>query len=56
MAKVMLATGLIVAYGYTMEAFIAWYSGNHYERFMMLEPHDRPVLVVVLGADPLQRR
>ena len=27
--------GLIVAYGYAMEAFIAWYSGNHYERFML---------------------
>jgi molybdopterin-containing oxidoreductase family membrane subunit len=35
MAKVMLATGLVVAYGYTMEAFMAWYSGNTYERFMM---------------------
>ncbi len=34
MAKVMLATGLIVAYGYSMEAFISWYSGNVYERFM----------------------
>ena len=34
MAKVMLATGLIVAYGYLMEAFMAWYSGNVYERFM----------------------
>ena len=31
MAKVMLATGLIVAYGYMMEAFFAWYSGNDYE-------------------------
>ena len=28
MAKVMLGTGLIVAYGYAMEAFMAWYSGN----------------------------
>jgi hypothetical protein len=37
MAKVMLATGLIVAYGYAMEAFIAWYSGNKYEQFMMIE-------------------
>ena len=36
MAKVMLATGLIVAYGYAMEAFFAWYSGNLYERLMML--------------------
>src|SRR5512135_720106 len=34
MAKIMLATGLIVAYGYSMEAFISWYSGNPYERFM----------------------
>ena len=28
MAKVMLGTGLIVAYGYAMEAFMAWYSGG----------------------------
>jgi len=35
MAKVMLVTGLIVAYGYTVEAFIAWYSGNQYEGFML---------------------
>jgi len=34
-AKVMLATGLIVAYGYVFEAFIAFYSGSTYERFMM---------------------
>jgi len=33
MAKVMLATGLIVAYGYIMELFMAWYSGNTYESF-----------------------
>jgi hypothetical protein len=33
MAKVMLATGLIVAYGYFMEAFIAWYSGNRFELY-----------------------
>jgi molybdopterin-containing oxidoreductase family membrane subunit len=36
MAKIMLATGLIVAYGYLMEAFIAWYSGNPAEMFMIL--------------------
>jgi Ni/Fe-hydrogenase subunit HybB-like protein len=36
MAKVMLATGLIVVYGYAMEIFFAWYSGNHYEAFMAL--------------------
>ena len=33
-AKVMLATGLIVAYGYMMETFMAWYSANTYEVFM----------------------
>ncbi len=36
MAKVMLATGLIVAYGYMIEAFMAWYSAGVYERFMMV--------------------
>ena len=36
MARVMLATGLVVAYGYMMEAFCAWYGGNPYERFMMI--------------------
>jgi Ni/Fe-hydrogenase subunit HybB-like protein len=33
MAKVALATGLMVAYGYAMEWFIAWYSGNATEMF-----------------------
>ena len=36
MAKILLVTGLIVAYGYLMEAFMAWYGGNRYEGFMML--------------------
>jgi molybdopterin-containing oxidoreductase family membrane subunit len=36
MAKVMLATGLIVAYGYIMELFFAWYSGNQFEQFMVV--------------------
>jgi len=36
MAKVMLATGIIVAYGYVMETFMAFYSGNLYERYMMI--------------------
>jgi Ni/Fe-hydrogenase subunit HybB-like protein len=35
MAKVMLATGLVVGYGYLIEAFMAWYSGNLYEGFMI---------------------
>jgi len=33
--KVMLATGLIVAYGYAMEAFFSWYSSATFEEFMM---------------------
>ena len=36
MAKIMLATGLIVAYGYLVEIFMAWYSGNWFEQFMIL--------------------
>ncbi len=36
MAKVLLATGMIVGYGYMMETFIAWYSGSAYEQFMVL--------------------
>ena len=34
MAKVMLLTGLIVGYGYLIEGFIAWYSGDLYEQFV----------------------
>jgi len=35
MTKVMLATGMIVAYGYLNEAFFAWFAGNPYESYMM---------------------
>jgi Ni/Fe-hydrogenase subunit HybB-like protein len=35
MAKVMLATGLIVAYGYFMEFFLARYSGNKFDMFLV---------------------
>lgn len=35
MAKVMLTAGLIVFYGYCMEAFFGWYSANEYEGFMI---------------------
>ncbi len=31
MAKVLLATGLMVTYGYVQEHFFAWYSGNPFE-------------------------
>jgi molybdopterin-containing oxidoreductase family membrane subunit len=35
MAKVMLATGLIVGYGYLMEYFVGWYGGGEYEMYML---------------------
>jgi len=36
MARVMLATGLFVCYGYMMEAFMAFYSANQFEQYMIL--------------------
>jgi molybdopterin-containing oxidoreductase family membrane subunit len=32
----MATTGMIVSYAYGMEFFVAWYSGNHYERFTFM--------------------
>ncbi|MBI2963303.1 MAG: polysulfide reductase NrfD [Deltaproteobacteria bacterium] len=34
MCKILLATGMIVFYGYLMEAFFGWYSGSIYEWYM----------------------
>ena len=34
MAKILLVTGLIVSYGYLIEAFMSWYSGNEFEWYM----------------------
>jgi len=36
MNKIILATGTMVGYAYATEFFIAWYSGNGYERFVFL--------------------
>jgi Ni/Fe-hydrogenase subunit HybB-like protein len=36
MAKILLATGLIVAYGYMMETFGAYYGGDKFDYFMMI--------------------
>ena len=36
MAKIILLTGSIVGYAYLMELFVAWYSGNLYEKFTFL--------------------
>ena len=49
MAKVMLATGLIVAYGYMMETFTAWYSGSQYEQYMILNRMRGPYAPWYLG-------
>ena len=46
MAKIMLATGLIVAYSYMMETFMAFYSGNTYDRYMMMNRMTGPYAVV----------
>lgn len=35
MCKIMLATGMIVCYGYAMEVFFGWYSANDFEQFMV---------------------
>jgi Ni/Fe-hydrogenase subunit HybB-like protein len=32
--KLMLVTGFIVAYGYAIEAFMGWYSADHWEAFL----------------------
>ncbi len=39
-AKLMLATGLILAYTYVIEPFTAWYSGNQFEMYTV---HNRAV-------------
>ncbi len=36
MAKILLATGLLVAYGYMMETFMAWYSGSDLEWSLLM--------------------
>jgi molybdopterin-containing oxidoreductase family membrane subunit len=36
MGQVMLASGLVVAYGYVSEMFYAWYSANIYEYFLIV--------------------
>ena len=36
MAKMLLATGLIVSYGYLMETFMAFYSGSRFDRYMIM--------------------
>ena len=49
MAQVMLATGLIVAYGYMMELLMAWYSGNSIEWFTQMNRMFGPYAWVFWG-------
>jgi Ni/Fe-hydrogenase subunit HybB-like protein len=46
MAKILLATGLIVAYGYMMETFGAYYGGDPYDKYMMLNRMGGPYAIV----------
>ena len=45
-AKVMLATGLIVDYGYIMETFMAWYGGNFFEKHLIWNRMHGPYAVL----------
>jgi Ni/Fe-hydrogenase subunit HybB-like protein len=45
MAKILLTTGLIVAYGYGMEGFMAWYGRNAYEQYVTLNRLSGPYAV-----------
>ncbi len=56
MAKVMLATGLIVGYGYGIEAFMGWYSGNIYEQYSQVNRMFGPYGVYYWLLHRLQRR
>jgi Ni/Fe-hydrogenase subunit HybB-like protein len=42
MCKIILLTGSIVGYAYTMEVFVAWYSANEFERYAFLNRYFGP--------------
>src|SRR5262249_30578226 len=48
-AKLLLATGLMVAYGYGIEWFMAFYSGNVYEKFVQLNRAFGPYWFIYAG-------
>jgi molybdopterin-containing oxidoreductase family membrane subunit len=54
MCKVILATGSMVGYAYGMEFFIAWYSGNPYERFVFINNRAADPFIIgpLLGVEP----
>ena len=51
MAKILLATGLMIAYAYTAEFFLAWYGKNPFEQFVFLNrafgPYQIPFWIMV---------
>ena len=49
MAKILLATGLMVDYGYLMEGFMAWYSGNPFEQYVQINRMFGPYTAVYWG-------
>jgi molybdopterin-containing oxidoreductase family membrane subunit len=49
MAKILLATGLMVGYGYFIEAFMAWYSGDRVEAYVQLSRMTGPYRWVYWG-------
>jgi len=49
MAKVMLVTGLMVAYGYMTEIFMSWYSADKYEAFVTINRMTGPYAPVYWG-------
>jgi Ni/Fe-hydrogenase subunit HybB-like protein len=49
MAKVTLATCMIVAYSYLIEAFMSFYSASQFEKFMLLNRMGGPYKVVYWG-------
>ena len=55
MNKIILPPASIVGYAYAMEFFIAWYSGNLYERFAFINRAIGPVRLGLLDDDHLQR-
>ncbi len=52
MGKIMLATGMIVFYSYLMEAFFAYYGGNHFERYMWMNrvfgPYQKMYITLII--------
>jgi Ni/Fe-hydrogenase subunit HybB-like protein len=49
MAKVMLATGMLVTYGYFIESFMAYYAGSTYEGFVMFNRLQGPYQIFYMA-------